>query len=482
METPKFSLNLRALKRVVYAMAAALLFATGLPLLDSGKAFATTQLGTRSIQMSDSAVSGTSITSGVGSGTNVTYDVSVVITATTQSFVIDFCSNDPIIGDTCTAPAGMDVTGATLGATAVAGQVDQAHNWTITPVSTVGTTERLKFANDAAVGGGDDATAGTQSFEVSAIAANPSALGSFYARMYTYADNTWGTYTAPNGTGPGNYQDYGGFALSTTQAITITARVQETLTFCLTKADPNNWLNTTPNNPSGSAGDCSAGEVGAAANAPSVILGHGSPTAVLDANTVDIGNSSGASADNPIFSQLSTNATHGAVINLRNSNTSCGGLSADSGSTCAIPAIDQNVGSTCQSAETACAMTAGTAAFGLFINQYIPTSSIGTIGTITPSATYFNNLHCGADTANTPCPSGDGSTWFGMDSTTTAVNGGTPATNVGNVKTTYGSTVASSTGPVYHFDNEFEFAATAALTTPAGIYTANLSLIATGTF
>jgi hypothetical protein len=254
----------------------------------------------------------------------------------------------------------------------------------------------------------------------------------------------------------------------------------------LTKAGPDTWLNTTPNNPTGAAGDCSAGEVGAAANAPSVTLGSGSPTPVLTANTVDTGSNIGASTDNPVFTQLSTNATHGAVINLHNSNTSCGGLSADNGTTCAIPAIDQSAGNACAatlpSPEVACAMTAGAAAFGLFVNQYIPTSSVGTVGTITPNGTYYDENHCGADSANTPCPLGNGTTWYGMDSLSTAANGGTPASNIGNVTSTFGSTVASSTGPVYHFDNEYQFAATAALTTPAGIYSANMSLIATGTF
>jgi hypothetical protein len=127
-------------------------------------------------------------------------------------------------------------------------------------------------------------------------------------------------------------------------------------------------------------------------------------------------------------------------------------------------------------------MTAGAAAFGLFVNQYIPTSSVGTVGTITPNGTYYDENHCGADSANTPCPLGNGTTWYGMDSLSTAANGGTPASNIGNVTSTFGSTVASSTGPVYHFDNEYQFAATAALTTPAGIYSANMSLIATGTF
>jgi hypothetical protein len=71
-----------------------------------------------------------------------------------------------------------------------------------------------------------------------------------------------------------------------------------------------------------------------------------------------------------------------------------------------------------------------------------------------------------------------------MDSgaTSTASNGGTPDTNIGDVTSDFGSIVAVSTSALYHFDQKWQFAATAALTTPAGIYTANINLVATGMF
>jgi hypothetical protein len=154
-----------------------------------------------------------------------------------------------------------------------------------------------------------------------------------------------------------------------------------------------------------------------------------------------------------INSQLSTNATNGAVVRMRNSNLTCGGLSADNGTTCAIPAINAGAGA-------ASAMTAGTAAFGLFVSA----STLGTngIGSLTPAAAYHNATH-----VTVP-----GDVWYGMD-TGTANN---------NVTSTFGSTLCSTTSPVYRVNNSYTFAATAALTTPAGIYTANLSMIATGTF
>jgi hypothetical protein len=50
------------------------------------------------------------------------------------------------------------------------------------------------------------------------------------------------------------------------------------------------------------------------------------------------------------------------------------------------------------------------------------------------------------------------------------------------VNTLYGDKIAASTGPINNVLNEYDFAATASNTTPAGIYTANLAMIATGSF
>src|SRR3982750_3143043 len=101
----QFTINVRAFKRIAYTMLAALLVVAGLPFLHPSKV-AADQFANRSIQMSDSASSGTSITAGVGSGTNVTYRVSIDVTHQAASLVIDFCrgTDTPIINDSCTAP------------------------------------------------------------------------------------------------------------------------------------------------------------------------------------------------------------------------------------------------------------------------------------------------------------------------------------------------------------------------------------------
>jgi hypothetical protein len=234
---------------------------------------------------------------------------------------------------------------------------------------------------------------------------------SFYARITTYTDTAYGGYASA--TSLGTYSDYGGIALSTANTISVTARVMETLVFCV----------------SGSSPTSACGGV----TTPTVTLGHGTP-AVIDAQNVD---------DNgtvtPTYTQLSTNAASGATVRMKNSNA-CGGLSKDGGSTCDIAAT--NAGG------TAAAITAGSAKFGLGVG-----AGSGGTGTVNPSTEYA------------------ASSGYGMD----------PSSSTG-VTSTYGDTIMSSSAPVSSVNNQLTFAATAGTTTPAGVYTATMTLIATGVF
>lgn len=419
------------LKRTVSgSVALLLLVALVVPSLSHGNVLAA-QMSARSITMSDSAESGGAIVTGVGSGTNVTYKVSFTSSTTANSMIIDFCSDSPIIADTCTAPTGFNA--GTVTVTAVTGNIGTT-GWT--QGGGKGSASQFAIYN----GTGTAAAAGAQVFTISGVT-NPSTASTsnaFYARIYTFANNTYGTYTSA--TAPGNYLDYGGIALTTNQIITITARVQETLAFCVSGAAPVSWTTTH---------DCTDPQ---AAVSPAITLGHGSPTPTLDQTAVDTGT---------VYSQTSTNATNGAVISMRNSNTTCGGLSADGGATCAIPAIGS----------AASAIVAGTADFGMAVGP--SADDTNGVGTLTPAATYYSASNYAFTGGLVPLSTPTGNTvptnvYYGMNAT--------------NVESTYGDTVASSTGPIYRVDDAYTFAATAALTTPAGIYTANMDLIATGTF
>ncbi|HEX7962983.1 MAG TPA: hypothetical protein VF466_00170, partial [Candidatus Saccharimonadales bacterium] len=256
---------------------------------------------------------------------------------------------------------------------------------------------------------------------------NPTTNGTFYARIYTYVAQTNDYSTAAS---PGTVADFGGIAMSTANLISITAKVQETLTFCVsgTALQPTDLTCTS-------------------ATAPTLVLGHGTP-AVLDQTAIDA-----ASA----YTQVSTNASGGVSMRMKSSNSCAnGGLSATGGAACSIPGVPTNNGSTSQG------MTAGTAAFGLFVAAS-NTNTTGT-GTITPDTNYNDGTH-----TNTASPS---TLFYGMDQTT----GG------GGVTSTFGDVIAASSAPLSLVNNQLVFAATASLTTQAGIYTVNESIICTGTF
>lgn len=345
------------------------------------------QVATRSIKMSSASI-GTAT-----AGTGVSYLVTFTPATTgAQSLVLDFC-NTAIIGGACTAPAGMSAASATFTGSGA------FLSWTSTMTAS---TVKLTRGTGTALG-----TAAV-SFTIGNIT-NPSAVGSFYARLTTYTDTTYGGYTSP--TAPGTYSDNGGFALSTVNTIAITATVQETLTFCTSKVAP--------------ATSCTS------TTAPTLTLGAGSP--VILGTTV---------ATDTAFTQLSTNALTGAIVRMSafsNSGTvpACAGLSRDGGATCPIAAKG-----------VFGPIANGSALFGLNVSDGTPLA--GGSGTVTADADY-------GTTAGS----------YGMAATTLSL---------------YGDPIQSSTSAVADVNSTLTFAAAASNTTPAGVYSANESLVATGTF
>jgi len=426
--------SIRRIRRFFYAsVSIAFILTILIPIVNSQPVLAE-QMANRSITMSDSGVSGGKISSGVGSGTNVSYDVAFTTSGSAESVVIDFCSNSPIIADSCTAPTGLSLTGVTV-SSSVSGGIGSS-GWTVGGTNSAGGT--MGSASQFAAYSSTAAAAGNQNFTIAGIT-NPSTLGAFYARIYTFANTTFGTYSSP--TSPGDYVDYGGIALTTNNIISITARVQETLSFCVSADAPSTW--TTDH-------DCADPNADVT---PAIVLGHGSPTPILDQTQVDSAT---------VYSQVSTNATSGVVIAMRNS-TGCGGLSANGGQTCAIPAVGS----------TASAIVAGTADFGMAVGPSV--DDVNGVGSLTPATTYYsssNYVFTGGASSSDTTPLEGATTpsdvYYGMNAT--------------NVDSTFGDTVASSTSPCYRVDDAYTFAATASLTTPAGIYQANMDLIATGTF
>lgn len=405
-------------------LSAALLLAV-LPILSSGLAWAAAdgdQAQERSIVMSDNGASGGAITSGVGSGENVTYRVTFTSATsyTIRGLVLDFCggTGTPIIGDSaCSAPTDftvggtptIDTTDYTSGSTTITGL---GTGWAATSINAGQTLVITKAAGTALTSG----TAYT--FAVSGVT-NPSDAGTFYARLLTYTSDTVGIGTYDHDD-PGTYQDFGGFALSTNDMVSVTAKVQESLTFCVSGL----YVGAPP-------ATCGATSV------PAITLGHGTNN-TLSPDQID---------QDQIFTIASTNATNGVNIRMRSALV-CGGLSMDAGATCGIPAVGGG-------ASTWTVMTAGIAAFGMYCHD-----SSGGTGTVLCDDNYI-------DRGGSPDPD-----TYAMDTSTVGEN----------VTELYGDVIAGSTGPISNTVNQYDFAATASNTTPAGIYSTSLAMIATGTF
>ena len=428
------SITRNSLKRpAAWFAAASLLVGAAMPALYGASAAAAGQVTSRSIQLSDSAPSGGSITTGVGSGTNVSYNVTFTAATTGTNLgaiVVDICDNTPLIGDiSCTFPTGFSWGSATptLASSTFSGVTG---TWTASSEQGGGgsaaTPQVLVLTN-----GTPALPTGPINFTVTGVtnpstAITPSSSHTYYARILTFASgaNESTDYTVTGTTRPGtgsltHLVDDGGIAMSLTLPITVTARVMETLSLCAAST--------------AYTGVSCAGPAGT--DVPSITLGHGT-NKILDSSLVDTAS---------VYTQVSTNALNGYALYLRASN-SCAGLSKDNGATCGIPAV--NSGSA-----TGAAISAGTAAFGAQVSNGVAVS--GGTGTNTAVARWATT----------------GSNYI-MDNTTSN----------DNVGYTYGSKIISSTGQANGVNNTITFGATASPTTPAGIYTENFSLVGVGTF
>jgi hypothetical protein len=211
------------------AAAALLVVASLVPLLSAKKANAYGLVTERNIKISSSNAA----------ATDVTYLAAwkAATTTTVGGVVIDFCSTSPIIGDTCTAPAGFDVNEAGLAFTqsGLAGFTLHANTDTNTLIFTNGTPQALTSGTAYSLTlGGAGASDGITNPTGGTPGVAPENNITFYARILTYDTQAnaaaYSSVAAGGGTG---VVDAGGIALSTANQLTITAKVQERLTFCV---------------------------------------------------------------------------------------------------------------------------------------------------------------------------------------------------------------------------------------------------------
>lgn len=376
-------------RRARYFVAAiSLVFAAMMPGLVSAD-----QVTERSIALSSSSVD----------AQNVTYTVNFTATKAAGAFVVDFCSNSPVIGEACTSPA-------------------DAHNFSASAAAstTTGFTSVTALDAHTVVVTGTIAAAATVSVDLTGIN-NPDNAGPLYARIVTYdTQSNASQYTSTDL--KSGAQDEGGVAMAITPTIGVSAAVLESMTFCVSGE---------------SIGDS--------------CVGTGSKQPALAAPTLKLGQDNGGvialNADDVytgvINTQISTNAVSGAVINLKSNALRCGGLINSSKKTdCYIkPALKTDI-------------VKGQAKFGVKTGADDVDATNGTIEAVKDS--------------------GYGATSFAMNWVTGDTTG---------VTSTYGDPLLDTDGkPANNKNMPLTFGASVSNQTPAGLYSADLSLIATGRF
>lgn len=324
------------------------------------------------------------LSSSSASASNVTYEVNFTTPSDASGgFVIDFCKNTPDPTVTCVAPDNFTAAGvATTDNGYSAAQGTGVNQVVVTAAITHDEPVSVKLN-------------GLQ---------NPSTSGALYARVATF--NTGDQATAI---------DQGSVAISITNTIGVSGSVLESMTFCVAgKQQIGDNCDTSANDPA------------------TLKLGEtvGSVTAL----------SSTAISTGQLYTQISTNAAGGAVVNLKSFND-CGGLRRADVTTCDIaPALGTGI-------------SAGDAKFGLTIGT--PVGGGNAKGTVAAAGAYSSSVY----KLNYASDKSSGVTSaIGDPILNTA---GAPANNQ-NVPVTFGVSVSNNT--------------------PAGNYSTSLSMIATGKF
>ena len=323
---------------------------------------------------------------------NVTYNVKFKAVDVAGAFVLEFCQNSPIVGQACTPATGFTAADA---ATATSG-------YTIT------NKDATKVFVTSAITAGEDVEVALTDID------NPDAAGPLYARVVTYADATAASGYAS--AAPGTHVDDGGMAISITSSVGVQGAVLETITFCV----------------SGTTLTANCGNVNSTA------LPLGETVGTTKALTP------GVISEGKIYTQISTNALGGAIVNLKSSTLGCGGLKRAGATTCDIaPALTSGISA-----------SANEAKFGVKVGSLSDTG-------VNPSGTFQATNSYNAST-------------YTLNFT---------ANDTAGVTSVYGDPILNTNNaPANNKNAELTFGATVSNTTPAGVYSADLSMIATGKF
>jgi hypothetical protein len=396
------------------------------------------QLASRKIDMSATQTSeGSGRDGGDAFGQDVTYSVSFNLGtahANLEGVVIDFCSDSPITGDTCTAPTGFDVNEGSL----VIANLVGAASLTINAATDANT---LVLSNAT---GNNLAGAATVSFDMGSTGGadgvtNPTTVGSFYARILTYTTST--VAAAYTSTVPGAFLDDGGIGLAVTRELTITARVQEVLEFCI----GTETASLAAINASGAAGYDQP-------DSCTQISGTDLSLGVVDSNSLST--TSNIAVPNDGVMMVRTNASNGAVMYYKAEQNNSSGKLKIAGAAC----VGANFDDPCFNSVggTRAAISAGTENFGMALKQRVTTTG-GATNAVSCDVEYRGDATAGC----TGVVAGNNYAWLDSGAF---------------------DTIASSAGPVDDELVALEFAATASPTTPTGLYTVTSNFVATATF
>lgn len=382
---------------------AALVLATVTPGLVPSFASAA-QVTERSVELSSSSKT----------ATGVSYKITfTAVAASAGATVVNFCSNSPLAGEACAAPAGFSAAAATTstsGATIAATTADATHTSAVILTKSIDNTAPTVLTLDNVT--------------------NPSDAGPLYVRIFTYDTEAHAQAYQPTSYNVTGFADQGSAAASITDSVSVSAAVLESMIFCVSGATVDGE-NCTTNVPANSG----------VLPAPVVRLGEGTgEVRALDAQHVSTGS---------IFSQISTNAASGAIVSLK-SATTCGGLKRLAVTNCDIAAAGTG------------GITAGQAKFGVKVESDTdPTSGANSTGAYqifgtTEAAAWYS------------------SSVFKLNYDNTAAAG---------ITSPYGDKLLdTNSAPANNKNIKITFGASTANDTPAGTYSTNLSLIATGKF
>lgn len=387
------------------------------------------QLTSRSLTLSTAVVSQSSV--------SYTFGFTLGTTSAVQGLKFQACTT--ALG-TCTAPTGLSFSSRTFStqtgwtnATNFAVDATGANDC-ITSASVI-CANRTQAANE---------TAGARTIAFATIT-NPSGAScsgsnpncTFFIRITTYTTNN---YTA------GSITDTGTVAASTTQTLTITARVLEVLNFCIGTTTVDDATTST-------GADCNS------------ISGTTVDLGVLDSSAIAVSPVSSGTGGNAVngVAMLKTNASNGATVSYRaiqQSGTNHQGALRVVGATCNVGNVntDQCIDS---AGTTQITFTAGTEKFGMTIA----------------------GVNCGSTTAYT-CTFSTGTYNLTRNAQYDGTGANTYGTTQGFAWREDGNTdqIASSTGAVDREALILKFAATPNIITPTGSYQVQGDFIVIATY